>query len=173
MGLRGPGPGPGPVEMDVDDVEAVAGSAAGTAAGGGAAGAGAEVGVRMGIGKEAVTKALEVGATEPFLIAKGTDQGPNNTTNTSSQGTGKQDKERLAAFAIELEALGYRTERSGTEVFVGVGITGGATARILKGLKTANLTITTDVLRETRIVNLLKGGPPWLYLLLLYTLYPL
>ena len=101
-------------------------------------------------------KNLELGMAEPFLISKSTDQ----DRQISADNDNGHDKKRLIEFKKEFERLGFCADRMGANVFVGVGVAGGATARILKELKTANLTVTTDILRETRIVHILRGDPP-------------
>ena len=109
----------------------------------------AEVGMRVGIGRGVDSAA-----------ASGIDNQKNTTDNndSSQKHSNTPDKARLIKYKTQLEQLGFRADRIGPMVVgVGMGISSDATARILHELKTANLMITTEDLRETKIVNIIKG----------------
>ena len=65
----------------------------------------------------------------------------------SKQQAAEYDK--VAEFKTELERLGFSADRTDTGLIDGIGIASGDAARILKGLKNANMTM--DILRDTRI----------------------
>ena len=109
----------------------------------------AEVGMRIGTEKGVDSAAASGGDNQKNAI---------DSNGSSQKHSNNPDKARLIKYKTQLEQLGFRADRIGPMVVgVGMGISSDATARILHELKTANLIITTEDLRETKIVNIIKG----------------